>query len=216
MKNTTRLASILVLALALGAPSGQARELDFLPDEVVPTTTVISEETGELVFDFDASDALEAATAQAWNAPKYRLAEEAAKLTKLSRADYLKIQKTTVGSVFPACNFFLITALCKAGYCEEGKPFFKAASFDGYFRSNGWKEVTIASIKSWLLDNRDFDAVFQRDGRSGRGHVMIPIGVTAEGRIRFAQGNHGKATNEVVTFTPQSVVSQGYRAFVKF
>lgn len=210
---------MIVLALASVSSlstNARAREMDFLPDELVPSTMVISEESGELVFDYDANEALEEAAAQNWNAPKYRLSEEAAKLAKLSRSAYLKIQKMTVGSSFPACNFFLITSLCKSGYCEEAKPFFKAASFDGYFRSNGWKEAKISSIKNWLIDDRDFDVVFQRDGRGGRGHVMIPIDVTADGKIRFAQGNHGQATNEIVSFTPQSVASQGYRAFVKF
>ena len=89
------------------------------------------------------------------------------------------------GSTFPACNFFLITSLCKSGYCAGGKPFFKASHFDGYFRANGWKEITVSQLKSWLEVGTEFDGVLQRDGKDGRGHVMVPIGVASDGDLRF-------------------------------
>lgn len=140
-------------------------------------------------------------------------------LGKLPQTVYLDLQQKVVGSKYPACNFFLITALCESGYCKTSKPFYIAAEFDTYFFKNGWRLVTLAELKKLFREKAVFDSAFQKDNPvAGRpGHVMVPLGLNADGQVVIAQGNLGTATNEikVASDTYLTQWQGGFNVFVK-
>lgn len=132
---------------------------------------------------------------------------------------YVEVQKEVVGSTYPACNFFLITALCKSGYCEREKPFYLAAQFDDYFFREGWRLVKLEELKKLFKERQVFDSVLQKDNPvAGRpGHVVVPIGLDANGDVVIAQGNLGTVTNEIKRVSDSYVTGWqgGFNIFVK-
>jgi len=140
-------------------------------------------------------------------------------LGKLPKDAYLDVQQRVVGSRYPACNFFLITALCESGYCERSKPFYVAAEFDSYFFKEGWRLVKLEELKKLFKDRVAFDSAVQKDNPvAGRpGHVMVPLGLDAAGDVVVAQGNLGTVTNEIKRVSDAYLTSWqgGFNIFVK-
>lgn len=137
---------------------------------------------------------------------RFDLSDESLLLGLMSESDYLVMQKLWVGSLTPACNFFLITALCESGYCEVSKPFFRAGEFDIYLMAVGFKKSTLAELKEMLrqrvagIENLQFDVVLQKQNPiSDRpGHVMVPVGIDEDtNQVVVAQGSLNKVTNEI-------------------
>lgn len=151
---------------------------------------------------------------------KFRLAPVAFELGSMSRANYLPYQKQWVGSTYPACNFFLITALCEAGYCEKSKPMYVASHFDSYFRATGWTRTSYQVLKERFTNHQDQDAVFQRKARSPYryGHVMIPIGYDpSTDKFVVAEASLGTATNKVEELKTEylETAEGGFRIYLK-
>lgn len=150
----------------------------------------------------------------------FDLAAKGTLLGLMTSKNYLKLQDKWVGSVYPACNFFLITALCEAGYCKTSKPFYRAAEFDLYLMATGFKTVTLTELKALFVNKVKFDAVLQKDNPvEGRpGHVMVATGYDAtKDRITIAQGRLGEATHELKTVTDSFIESWqgGFTIFVR-
>lgn len=150
----------------------------------------------------------------------FNLTDAALMLGVLDSTTYIKIQKKWVGSTMPACNFFLITSLCEAGYCKKSKPFYKAADFDLYLLGAGFEKITLTEAKELLKTTQKFDLVFQKKspnpGRSG--HVMVGIGYdAATNKIRVAQGNYGVTTNEIKLVSDSFITKWqgGFNIFVR-
>ncbi len=122
----------------------------------------------------------------------------ASKLSQMSEKAYQSVQTKWLGSTEAACNFFVITALCEAGYCKVTKPFYRAAQFGEYFRKTGWVEVSLTEAKKFLENVSDLDLVAQRGpiGNSSMGHIGIPIGLDSYENLIIAQGNYHQSTHE--------------------
>lgn len=150
---------------------------------------------------------------------EFRLAAEAMLLGMMPASQYLPLQQKWVGSRYPACNYFLITALCEAQYCEKAKPFYKAADFDLYFLRTGWIEMTLKELKALFRAKARFDAVFQKSGvtSSRPGHVMVAVGLDPEsGQVTVAEGSLGTVTHHIETVTDRYLESWngGFHIFV--
>jgi hypothetical protein len=187
-----------------------------LPDRMVPVEqtaaeSVVREEQAEISVDafFDPTR----------EKVPFTLAQEALLLGLMSEKDYLTVQQQWVGSRYPACNFFLISALCESEYCRKSKPFYKAAAFDLYFLQSGWKAVSLSELKELFRAKKKFDAVFQKPGitASRPGHVMVAVGLDGEsGQIEVAEGSLGTISHQVETITDRYIESWngGFRIFV--
>jgi hypothetical protein len=150
----------------------------------------------------------------------YTLSETADTLGKLPTEVYLAIQKKWVGSEYPACNFFLITALCEAGFCKEAKPFYIAADFDQYFIAQGWKQIDLEALRTKAQNKETMDVVFQKPGvtKSKPGHVLILDHYNAQDhRFVVAEGSLGTVTNEVKEVSDDFLLSWngGFKIFVR-
>ncbi len=149
----------------------------------------------------------------------FELSNEAEILGRLPKKAYLKFQMEYVGKTYPACNFFLTTALCMAGYCQTDKPLYVAAHYDTYFYKKGWDLIKLPELKRMFKSGEHFDAVIQLDPvRKGRpGHVAIPIGLDDRERVVIAQGNLGTVTNEVKSVNDSFIThwKGGFSIFVK-
>ncbi len=183
---------LLVTALGCGERPADSQLPDSLPDMLVP----VDQNAGE-VTPANQDQAVE----QVPDLPnEFTLTENATLLGLLDSKNYNIHQKKWVGSIYPACNFFLITALCESGYCKKNKPFFRASEFDIYLMSAGFEKVTIEELRNLYMSNRKFDVVYQKDNpvKEKPGHVMVGIGYDSDkDRFKVAQGNLDVVTNEI-------------------
>lgn len=154
------------------------------------------------------------------------LGEVARRLGLLRKKEYLTFQRKWVGSDVAACNFFLITALCEAGYCKKEKPFFKAADFDRYFERTGWKKITLAELRDKSIRQEPMDVVFQKKGlkkpgqkKEPPGHVMVYVEYHPErNEVTIAQGDiETRVTNESFDQPEINITDWegGYNVFIK-
>lgn len=149
----------------------------------------------------------------------FTLAQEAFLLGLMKDADYNEVQQKWVGTRYPACNYFLISALCESGYCQKAKPLYRAAAFDLYFLQSGWREATLAELKELFRRKARFDAVLQKPGVTAArpGHVMVAVGLDPESRqITIAEGSLGTISHHLETVTDRYIETWngGFRIFV--
>ncbi len=146
------------------------------------------------------------------------LSETALGLGELADELYVPIQKKWLKSEEKACNFFLITALCEAGYCKQSKPFYRAGDFDIYFFEKGWVLITLEELKTILREKKPVDVVAQRDPPAGwtMGHVAIPVRLTNWDTVELAQGNSKQEWNEIVEWGDREFETGGYRIFARY
>jgi hypothetical protein len=219
-----RVATLLLLAMtsvmsACGAsvtPANTSSIAETLPNHMVRLSA-------------KASDSELTVTPQAAVAPSpfpndapatFTLGSTAESLGKLSSTDYMTKQLGWVGSAIPACNFFLITALCEAGYCRRSKPFYKAADFDQYFIAEHWDTIDLESLRIKAIAHQPMDVVFQKHGvdSSQPGHVMILVGYNSETQqFVVAEGSLGTVTNEVQEVDDRFLTdwNGGFRIFIR-
>ncbi|MBC7691781.1 MAG: hypothetical protein H7222_08420 [Methylotenera sp.] len=223
LPNTMVKKDVLVTDLTADAPTSPAAAPAATPAQPAPTTAAPAAPARV----HSTPRAASASAPRAASAPPTRTSEDSFRLSNTGmllglteQNAYLEIQNRWVGSTIPACNFFLITALCEAGYCETEKPFYLAAEFDLYFIQQGWKQVSLSGLKRLFIEHAKFDAVFQKPGPAkGRsGHVMVAAGYdSATDQIIIAQGNLGVATNEIEKVGDDFLLNWdgGFTVFVK-
>jgi hypothetical protein len=148
----------------------------------------------------------------------FQLSEVAAQLAALPKRAYLNEQRDKTGINYPACNYFLITALVDAKVTDERHlPLFMAGSFDTeYFIPKGWKRISLATMKKWFKDGKSFDVAIQRDPPKGmrNGHVAIPIGLNAQGAVMIAEGVLNGAANKIAIYSDSSLDGK-YKIFAR-
>lgn len=138
-------------------------------------------------------------SAQAWGR-SHHLSEVGLRLGGLSKSEYADLQQKWVGTAAPACNFFVITALCEDSECPAVYPDPLASQFGTYLSSMGWKEVDLGTMEELFLEGADFDVIMQSEGtrETEHGHVLIPVSLGDNHQLTVAQGELYLITNEVV------------------
>jgi hypothetical protein len=158
--------------------------------------------------------------------PEYRLSEIAANFgTMRPKSEYLKIQKSLVGNSTKACNLFFAAALIEAKAPDAKGKVATRDNFPGglathldttYFGPGGWKKITLTELKKAFRDRKSFDVAIQRDAPAGKihGHVAIPIGLNADGKVMVAEASYLKDSNRIAVYTDDTL-SKKFRIYVR-
>lgn len=161
---------------------------------------------------------------------EYRLSEVAANfgMMRLPKENYSALQKKLMGSSMKACNFFFAAALIEAGApasdgataTRDHYPAWLAADLDTkYFNSKsaGWERITLVQMKQWFQERRNFDVAIQRDAPPGKkhGHIAIPIGLNADGKVLVAEASYKTVANRIAAYSDVSIATK-FRIYARY
>lgn len=163
------------------------------------------------------------------SAPGFELSEVAAELGAMNpKSKYRALQKSLMSSSLASCNFFFAAALIQArgptstgaiatteNYRLWGNT---AAALDTkYFIPAGWKRITVEEMKQGFRDGKTFDVAIQRDPPKGKkhGHVAIPVGLNADGKVMVAEASYLTESNRIAVYSDASLSSK-FKIFARF